>query len=67
MQSLGALTDEDDILEWLIQNRNSGDEEDIIEEVEFKSLEAMVSAVENIAVLFCKYFLFMIYFNHFVF
>jgi len=48
----GELTEEDDILEWLIQNRNSGDEEDIIEEVEFKSLEAMVSAVENIAVLF---------------
>jgi len=48
----GELTADDDILEWLIQNRNSGDEEDIIEEVEFKSLEAMVSAVENIAVLF---------------
>merc|ERR1719297_251648 len=48
----GDLRAEDDILEWLIQNRNSGDEEDIIEEVEFKSLEAMVSAVENIAVLF---------------
>jgi len=48
----GELKADDDILEWLIQNRNSGDEEDIIEEVEFKSLEAMVSAVENIAVLF---------------
>jgi len=48
----GDLTAEDDILEWLIQNRSSGDEEDVIEEVEFKSLEAMVSAVENIAVLF---------------
>ena len=50
----GDLRAEDDILEWLIQNRNSGDEEDVIEEVEFKTLEAMVSAVENIAVLFCK-------------
>ena len=48
------MTAEDDILEWLIQNRNSGDEEDVIEEVEFKTLEAMISAVENIAVLFCK-------------
>jgi len=48
----GDLRAEDDILEWLIQNRNSGDEEDVIEEVEFKTLEAMVSAVENIAVLF---------------
>ena len=50
----GDLTAEDDILEWLIQNRSSGDEEDVIEEVEYKTLEAMVTAVENIAVLFCK-------------
>jgi len=39
-------------LEWLVQNRSSGDEEDVIEEVQFKGLEAMVAAVENIAVLF---------------
>jgi len=48
----GVLEAEDDILEWLIQNRSSGDEEDVIEDVEFKGLEAMVAAVENIAVLF---------------
>ena len=42
------------MLEWLGQNRNSGDEEDVIEEVEFTTLQAMVSAVENIAVLFCE-------------
>ena len=42
------------MLEWLVQNRNSGDEEDVIEEVEFTTLQAMVSAVENIAELFCK-------------
>ena len=50
----GPLEAEDDLLEWLIQNRNSGDEEDVIEDVQFKSLEAMVAAVENIAVLFCE-------------
>jgi len=48
----GVLEAEDDILEWLVQNRSSGDEEDVIEEVQFKGLEAMVAAVENIAVLF---------------
>jgi len=48
----GNLEAEDDLLEWLIQNRSSGDQEDVIEEVQFKSLEAMVAAVENIAVLF---------------
>ena len=52
----GDLKAEDDILEWLVQNRNSGDEEDVIEEVEFTTLQAMVSAVENIAVLFCEQF-----------
>ena len=51
----GTLEAEDDLLEWLIQNRNSGDEEDVIEDVQFKSLEAMVAAVENIAVLFCEF------------
>ena len=50
----GDLRAEDDILEWLVQNRNSGDEEDVIEEVEFSTLQAMVTAVENIAVLFCE-------------
>ena len=49
------MTADDDIVEWLIQNRNTGDEDDVIEEVEFRTLEAMVAAVENIAVLFCKY------------
>lgn len=48
----GVLEAEDDILEWLVQNRSSGDEEDVIEEVQFKGLQAMVAAVENIAVLF---------------
>ena len=56
----GPLEAEDDLLEWLIQNRNSGDEEDVIEDVQFKSLEAMVAAVENIAVLFCEYSLLLI-------
>ena len=42
------------MLEWLVQNRHSGDGEDVIEEVDSSSLETMISAVENIAVLFCK-------------
>jgi len=48
----GDLESEDDILEWLVQNRNSGEEADSIEEVDTQTLEAMVSAVENIVVLF---------------
>ena len=56
MVTTGDLRAEDDMLEWLVRNRNSGDEEDVIEEVEFTTLQAMVSAVENIAVLFCEQF-----------
>jgi len=48
----GDLESEEDILEWLVQNRNSGEEKDTIEEVDTETLEAMVSAVENIVVLF---------------
>jgi hypothetical protein len=29
----GDLAEEGDIIEWLVQNRSSGDEEDTIEEV----------------------------------
>jgi len=48
----GDMDEEGDILEWLVQNRNTGEEGDGIEEVEVTRLEAMISAVENIAVLF---------------
>ncbi len=45
---------EEAILEWLIHNRSTGDEEDVIEDIAAESLEAMVNSVENLAVLFCK-------------
>ena len=48
------MTDEDLVLEWLIHNRSTGDEEDVIEDVTKESLEAMVGSVEHLAVLFCK-------------
>ena len=51
----GDFTDEEALLEWLVHNRNSGEENEVIEEVDAKALEAMVHSVENLAVLFCKY------------
>ena len=46
--------DEAAVLEWLIENRSTGDEDDVIEDVDIKSLETMIQSVEQLAVLFCK-------------
>ena len=46
--------DEGAVLEWLIENRSTGDEDDVIEDVDIKSLETMIQSVEQLAVLFCK-------------
>jgi len=48
----GDINAEDDILEWLVLNRQSGSDEDSLEEVDGAALKAIISAVENIAVLF---------------
>ena len=48
--------DEAAVLEWLIQNRSTGDEDDVIEDVDLKSLDTMIQSIEHLAVLFCKNF-----------
>ena len=53
---LGDLMDEAAVLEWLIQNRSTGDEDDVIEDVDLKSLDTMIQSIEHLAVLFCKNF-----------
>ena len=50
----GDLMDEAAVLEWLIQNRSTGDEDDVIEDVDAKSLDTMIQSIEHLAVLFCK-------------
>jgi hypothetical protein len=52
--SLGELTREEDVLEWLVQNKSTGDEEDIIEDVTAKALDTLIGSVDNLVVLFCK-------------
>jgi hypothetical protein len=44
------------VLEWLIENKSSGDENDVIEEVTAKTLSTMIGNVDNLVVLFCKWF-----------
>ena len=53
---------EEDVLEWLVQNKNTANEdEDMIEDVTAKTLETMTSSAQHLAVLFCEFsfFIFM--------
>ncbi|KAF5307260.1 hypothetical protein FQR65_LT06976 [Abscondita terminalis] len=48
----GELTKEEDVLEWLVQHKSTGDEEDIIEDVTAKTLATLINSVDNLVVLF---------------
>ncbi|CAH1113506.1 unnamed protein product [Psylliodes chrysocephalus] len=48
----GELTKEDDVLEWLVQHKSTGDEDDIIEDVTLKTLTTLITSVDHLAVLF---------------
>lgn len=48
----GELTKEDDVLEWLVQHKSTGDEDDVIEDVTLKTLMTLISSVDHLAVLF---------------
>lgn len=51
--STGELQREDDVLEWLVQNKSTGDEDDVIEDVTPKTLATLISNIDNLVVLFC--------------
>lgn len=48
----GDLSNEEDVLDWLLQNMSTGDDDDRIEEVTDTILSAMIDSVDNLAVLF---------------
>jgi len=50
----GDMSKENDVLEWLVQNRHTGEDEDGIEELAPDSLKTVINNVDMIAVLFCK-------------
>jgi len=53
----GDLTNEEDVLEWLISNKSTAgddDGDDEIESVSSKALWTLVDSVDSLAVLFCK-------------
>lgn len=53
--STDELSREEDVLEWLIQMKSTGDEEDVIEEVTAKTLGTLINNIDNLVVVFCKY------------
>nr|XP_021208945.1 uncharacterized protein LOC101735409 isoform X2 [Bombyx mori] len=48
----GELSKEEDVLEWLIANKSTGDEEDVIEDVTAKTLNTLIINVDHLVVLF---------------
>ncbi|XP_008203455.2 uncharacterized protein LOC100118209 isoform X2 [Nasonia vitripennis] len=46
------LSREEDVLEWLIANKSTGDEEDVIEDVTAKTLTTLIGNIDNLVVLF---------------
>ncbi|KAJ8875634.1 hypothetical protein PR048_023530 [Dryococelus australis] len=50
--STGELTREEDVLEWLVQNKSTGDEDDIIEDVTAKTLDTLIQSIDHLVVLF---------------
>ena len=48
----GDLKDEQEMLEWLIKNQSSADDDDVIEDTTEEKLEIMVENVDNLMILF---------------
>ena len=48
----GDVNDENEMLEWLIKNQSSADDEDVIEHVDEEKLEIMVDNVDNLMIYF---------------
>ncbi|XP_078039522.1 hulk isoform X2 [Augochlora pura] len=46
------LSREEDVLEWLVANKSTGDEEDVIEDVTSKTLQTLIGNIDNLVVLF---------------
>ncbi|XP_037908220.1 uncharacterized protein LOC119649874 isoform X6 [Hermetia illucens] len=48
----GELSREEDVLEWLVQNKSTGDEDDVIEDVTAKTLNTLIGNIDHLVVLF---------------
>ena len=48
----GDLKDEHEMLEWMIKNKSSADDDDVLEMVDSKQLEIMLENVDNLLIFF---------------
>ncbi|XP_037043198.1 uncharacterized protein LOC119079410 isoform X3 [Bradysia coprophila] len=48
----GELSREEDVLEWLVENKSTGDDEAIIEDVTAKTLGTLIGNIDNLVVVF---------------
>ena len=46
------MNDENEMLEWLIKNQSSADDEDVLENANSEQLEIMVDNVDNLMIYF---------------
>ncbi|XP_045120684.1 uncharacterized protein LOC123510033 isoform X3 [Portunus trituberculatus] len=48
----GDLMNEDKVLEWLVENKNTGDDDDVIDDVTMGLLNTLIDSVDHLAVVF---------------
>ncbi|XP_071549030.1 uncharacterized protein hlk isoform X4 [Panulirus ornatus] len=48
----GDLMNEDKVLEWLVENKNTGEDDDVIDDVTLGLLNTLIDSVDHLAVIF---------------
>ncbi|XP_050711802.1 uncharacterized protein LOC126995938 isoform X4 [Eriocheir sinensis] len=48
----GDLMNEDKVLEWLVENKNTGDDDDVIDDVTLGLLNTLIDSLDHLAVVF---------------
>lgn len=46
---------EDKVLEWLVENKNTGDDDDFINDVTAGLLNTLIDSMDHLAVIFCEF------------
>lgn len=58
LKFLDSLAREEDVLEWLIENKSTGDDDDVIEDVSGRTLQTLIGNADKLVVYFCKFLVF---------
>lgn len=45
---------EDKVLEWLVENKNTGEDDDVIDDVTIGLLNTLIDSMDHLAVIFCR-------------